>query len=221
MIEPLRNIRTDLFHKWIEKGVVFIDLATIYIDDTVELSENVIIGPMTVIKNNTYIGSGTEIKEFSVIDNSIIGANNTIWSSTVVDSNTANNVNIGPYSFIRGNCNVKSNASIGAHSELNDTVLGEFSKCKHFSYLGHATIGNRVNIGAGTVTCNYDGKDKFKTSVQDQAFIGSGTMLIAPVAIGRYTMIGAGSIVTKNIPNETLAFGSPAVIKGKTKMKED
>lgn len=212
-----RDNKFILYYEWMKKGVVFTDLSTTYIDETVILSPQVEVGPMTVLQNHTYIGPGTKIKAFSEISNSKIGANNLIWSSTIIDSEINDNVTIGPYAFIRGNCRIKDHSSIGAHSELNDTILGEYSKCKHFSYLGHASIGINVNIGAGTVTCNYDGKKKFKTSIQDHAFVGSGTMLVAPLAVGKNAMVGAGSVVTKDIPDEALAFGVPARVNGKSK----
>lgn len=207
------NKKMSLCYEWIKKGVVFSDISTTYIDETVVLSPNVEIGPMTILEKNTYIGTGTKIKAFSQINNTKIGANCMIWSSTIVDSEIEDNVTIGPYAFIRGHSRIKNNSSIGAHGELNDTTLGEYSKCKHFSYLGHANVGMNVNIGAGTVTCNYDGKNKFETSIQDAAFVGSGTMLVAPITVGEKSMIGAGSVVTKNIPNGKLAFGVPARVR--------
>ena len=209
--------KKHLCYEWMKRGVVFVDLSTTYIDETVILSPDVEVGPMTVIQNHTYVGPGTKIKAFSEISNSKIGANNLIWSSTIIDSEINDNVTIGPYAFIRGHCRIKEHSSIGAHSELNDTLLGEYSKCKHFSYLGHASVGTNVNIGAGTVTCNYDGRKKFETSIQDRAFVGSGTMIVAPITIGKSAMVGAGSVVTKDIPDETLAFGVPAKVKGKSK----
>jgi bifunctional UDP-N-acetylglucosamine pyrophosphorylase/glucosamine-1-phosphate N-acetyltransferase len=145
MIQSSENNKLALYQKWMNKGVKFIDASTTYIDETVILSSEVEIGPMTVIQNHTYIGPRSKIKAFSEISNSKIGSDTLIWSSTIIDSEINDNVIIGPYAYIRGQCCIKNHSSVGAHSELNDTTFGEYSKCKHFSYLGHARVGINVN----------------------------------------------------------------------------
>ncbi|WP_372997671.1 hypothetical protein [Lutispora sp.] len=197
---------------WIRRGVNFKDIETVIIDPSVKLEPGVVIGPMVILENNTQICAGTYVGAFSWIENSNIGANCHIWSSTIKDCRLGEEVNVGPYAYLRGNCNIGKKASIGAHSEMNDTIFGEGSKCKHFSYLGHAYIEPKVNIGAGTITCNYDGKEKHKTIIKKEAFIGCDTMIVAPICIGEKSKTGAGSIIIEDIPDNSLAVGVPAKV---------
>lgn len=211
-----RMIRLSICLKWQKLGIVFEDMQTVYIDSSVKLMPGVIIGPMTVIKGNTFIGSKSKITAFSWLEDTVIGENNVVWSSTIVDCNISDDVIVGPYAYLRGNCQIEKNASIGAHCELNDTKFGEKSKCRHFSYLGHAHVGNEVNIGAGTITCNYDGINKHHTIICEKAFIGSSTMLIAPVTIGSGAITGAGSVVTRDVSDDEVVCGVPAKSLKKT-----
>lgn len=206
-------MNNKIIQKWLEKGVVFQNPATTYIEENVTLEKDCIIGPMVVITGNTHIKSCCKIGPFSYIDNSKIGSNCTIISSTIIDSELEGNNSLGPYSYLRGKSIIKNKAQLGAHCEINDTILGEGSKCKHFSYLGHAEIGTNVNIGAGTITCNFDGNNKHITNIQDNAFIGSGSLLIAPIKIEENVLTGAGSVVTKDIPKNSKVYGVPARIQ--------
>ena len=138
-----------------------------------------------------------------------------IASSTIEYSKIHNKVHIGPYSHIRKDSTLEENVKIGNYCEIKNSHIGKNSKSGHFSYLGDSTIGENVNIGAGTITCNYDGKNKNKTIIGDNAFIGSNTMLVAPIIIGANSITGTSSIITKDIPENAKAIGSPArIFKG-------
>ena len=195
----------------IQNGVKIIDPSTTYIEDSVMIEAGVIIEPMVVLQGTTEIKSGTVIGSFSVIIDSQIGTNCTIISSRIVNSKLVGESNTGPFAFLRGETIIKKNAQVGAFSELNDTTLGENSKCKHFSYLGHANIGINVNIGAGTITCNYDGVKKYKTTVKDNVFVGANSLLIAPLTLFEESKTGAGAVVTKDVAEKDLVYGVPAV----------
>ena len=147
----------------------------------------------------------------------MIGNDSRFNNSCIERSFVNENVEIGPYSHIREGCTIGSNAHIGNFVEMKETVFGEFSAAGHFSYLGDSDISASVNIGAGTVTCNFDGENKLKTVIGKGAFIGCDTMLIAPVEIGAQAATGAGSVVTRDIPTARLAFGVPARIVAEDK----
>ncbi|WP_420480999.1 GlgC family sugar phosphate nucleotidyltransferase [Clostridium sporogenes] len=168
------------------------------------------MGSFVVLKGNTIIGRNTVISEFSNIDNSIIGESCTIKSSTILNSIVENNVKIGPYAYIRDDCLIKNNSLIGCFSEINNTVFGENSACKHLGYLGYSNIGNNVNIGAGVITCTYDGVNKHRTIIKDNAFIGCGSLMIAPTLIGVNSTTGSGAVITKEVKDNELVFGVPA-----------
>ena len=194
----------DLF----EKGITITDASRLDVRGSVEcgrdcsidvnvilegniiLGDNVSIGPNCIVKN-TNIGSNTKIEAFSHIDGAKIG------DSCV----------IGPYARLREGSQIESSAKVGNFVEIKNTTLGKGSKANHFTYLGDTVIGEGTNVGAGTITCNYDGKDKHKTSIGDNSFIGSNTSLVAPVTVGSNTTIAAGSVITKDIPDNALGFG--------------
>ncbi len=166
----------------------FIDINCVF-EGKVNLGTNVNIGPGCIIKDST-IANDTIIKPYSVIENAIIDKK----------------VEVGPFARIRPGTQLKENSRVGNFVEIKNTELGENSKASHLSYLGDSEIGKNVNIGAGTITCNYDGANKFKTIIKDGAFIGSDSQLIAPVTIGKNATIGAGSTVTKNVDDNTLSL---------------
>ena len=150
-----------------------------------------------------------------MISNSSIGSKCIIKSSTIESAVILDEVKVGPYSHIREGSILKSNVEIGNYVEIKNCTLGNGTKSGHHCYLGDSDIGSNVNIGAGTITCNYDGTDKHRTIIKDEAFIGSDTKLIAPVIIGEKSITGAGSIITKDIPDFSKAIGAPArILKG-------
>ena len=209
--------RKILLERLMIRGVTIRDPETVYVDADVNVGKDSTILPNTMILGDTKIGTGCVIGPGSTINDSVIGNDCRVNNSCIERSVVNENVEIGPYSHIREGCTIGSNAHIGNFVEMKETVFGEFSAAGHFSYLGDADISGSVNIGAGTVTCNFDGENKLKTVIGKGAFIGCDTMLIAPVEIGAQAATGAGSVVTRDIPTARLAFGVPARIVAEDK----
>jgi bifunctional UDP-N-acetylglucosamine pyrophosphorylase / glucosamine-1-phosphate N-acetyltransferase len=202
--------------KWMAAGVTLIDPGSITIDDTVQLQPDVIIEPQTHLRGQTSIASGCRIGPGSLIENSQISENVTVLYSVLSNSTVASGTQIGPYSHLRGDVQVGENCRIGNFVEMKKTCLGDRTNVAHLSYLGDATVGTKVNIGAGTITANYDGYKKHPTKIGDRTKIGSNTVIVAPVAVGEDVTVGAGSVVTKDTPNDCLvvARSRQVVISG-------
>ncbi|HEY0048430.1 MAG TPA: DapH/DapD/GlmU-related protein, partial [Pyrinomonadaceae bacterium] len=167
------------------------------------------------------IGDGCTIRSGVRITNSRIGHGVEILeNSVIVDSEISNSCTVGPMAHLRGHAKMEESAKVGNFVELKKTILGRGSKASHLTYLGDATIGEKTNIGAGTVTCNYDGKNKHATTIGNNVKIGSDTMLVAPVKVGDGAVTAAGSVVTKDVPPDTLVAGVPAVVKKNLKESE-
>ncbi|CAN5732074.1 bifunctional UDP-N-acetylglucosamine diphosphorylase/glucosamine-1-phosphate N-acetyltransferase GlmU [soil metagenome] len=196
-------------------GVTIADPAGTLIEATVTIAEDVTIEPDVILRGETSIGRETVIRAGSQIADSIIGERCLVWASVIEESTVEDDVRIGPYSHLRPGSYVASHAEIGNFAEIKKTHLGARSKQHHFSYLGDADIGADVNIGAGTITANYDGHVKHRTRIDDGAFIGSDTILRAPVTIGAGASTGAGSVVTRDVPAGKIAVGVPARIRDK------
>ena len=171
-------------------GVVLKAPDTVFLSKDTKYGKNVVINPYVVIGRKTKIGSNVEILSFTHIEN-----------ATLED-----NVNVGPFSRIRPGAFLSKGSRVGNFVEIKKSKIGKNTKINHLSYIGDASVGKNVNIGAGTITCNYDGKKKNKTIIQDGAFIGSNTALIAPIKIGKNSIIGAGSALTKNVKNKSLSL---------------
>lgn len=186
------------------------DPAAAWIDATACIAAGAIIEPGTHIRGRTVIGRSTRIGPNAVIENVRAGAQCAFESCTIRDSTLGDRVEVGPYSVLRPGCRLADGVHIGSHAEIKDATLGRAVQVGHFSYIGDAVLGDRVNIGAGTVTCNFDGQEKHRTTIGDDAFIGSDTMLVAPVAIGARARTGAGAVVTKDVPDDGNAVGHPA-----------
>ena len=193
-------------------GVTLTDPKSTYIDDNVIIDPDTTILPNTHITVNTRIGKNCSLGPNTIIRESIIGENCEINSTVVDKSLIHNNVSIGPFSHIRQGCVIEDGVKIGNYTEIKNSRIGKHTKSGHFCYLGDADVGSNVNIGAGTITCNYDGHSKHGTKIGSGAFIGSNTMLVAPIEIGERTITGAGSVVTKNVPSDSKAIGMPARI---------
>ncbi|MCY3544357.1 MAG: bifunctional UDP-N-acetylglucosamine diphosphorylase/glucosamine-1-phosphate N-acetyltransferase GlmU [Chloroflexi bacterium] len=191
-------------------GVTMPDAASVYIDCGVSIGQDTVVLPNTHIKGETVIGSGCTIGPSAIIENATIGDNCEILSSVVRDSTLAAGVDVGPFSHIRGGARIESGVHIGTSAEVKNSRIGRGTKMGHFSYVGDATLGEYVNIGAGAITCNFDGKSKHETVIGRNAFIGSDTMLVAPVNVGDGASTGAGSVVTKDVPDNALVVGVPA-----------
>jgi bifunctional UDP-N-acetylglucosamine pyrophosphorylase / glucosamine-1-phosphate N-acetyltransferase len=195
------------------EGVTIQDLSTTLIDATVQIAEDVTIEPNVILRGDTVVGRDTVIRAGSQIIDSAIGQRCTIWASVVEQSFVGDDVRIGPFSHIRPGCEVGDEVEIGNFAEMKKVRFGARSKQHHFSYLGDAEIGVDVNIGAGSITANYDGRNKHRTVIGDRAFIGSDTILRAPVSVGEDAVTGAGSVVTRDVPAGMLAVGVPARIR--------
>jgi bifunctional UDP-N-acetylglucosamine pyrophosphorylase/glucosamine-1-phosphate N-acetyltransferase len=208
--------------KWLLAGVTLIDPTSITIDETVELQPDVIIEPQTHLRGKTIIQAGSRIGPGSLIENSELGENVTVLYSVVTDSIIQSQTRIGPYAHLRGHAKVGANCRIGNFVELKNTQLGDRTNVSHLSYLGDTTAGTQVNVGAGTITANYDGVKKHRTIIGDRTKTGSNSVLVAPITVGNDVYIAAGSTVTEDIPDDSLVIArSRQVVKPGWKMKTD
>jgi bifunctional UDP-N-acetylglucosamine pyrophosphorylase/glucosamine-1-phosphate N-acetyltransferase len=208
--------RQRILEKLMLSGVTIQDPASVYIDAGVTVGQDSLILPNTVLIGQTAIGKNCQIGPGTMIRDSSVGDRCRVTASMLEEAVMEGGVEIGPFSHLRPGAHLESGVHIGNFVEVKNSRLGVGSVSGHFSYLGDATIGARVNIGAGTITCNYDGKDKLNTVIGDGAFIGCDTMLVAPVTVGAAAVTGAGAVVTRDIPEGRLAVGVPARILGKT-----
>lgn len=199
-------------------GVTFIDPSHSYISAEAELGRDCIIYPGVSIEGKSRIGGNCEIRSGTRITNSRLGDNVVIKDyCVIVDSEVESNCSVGPFAHLRMNTRLQQNSVVGNFVEMKKSTLGRGSKSMHLTYLGDATIGEKTNIGAGTITCNYDGKNKHETIIEDDVKIGSDTMLVAPVRVGKGSVTAAGSVVIEDVPANTLVAGVPAVAKKKLK----
>ncbi|RME04129.1 MAG: UDP-N-acetylglucosamine diphosphorylase/glucosamine-1-phosphate N-acetyltransferase [Deltaproteobacteria bacterium] len=201
-----RRLRMRILEERMCSGVTILDPATTWIEPDVELGIDSIVYPMVTLRGKTKIGEGCTIDVGNVITDSEIGADTRIAPYCVItESRIEGNAQIGPFARLRPGTHVCEGARVGNFVEMKKTQLGPFSKVNHLSYLGDATVGEGVNIGAGTITCNYDGQKKHPTIIEDGAFIGSDTQLVAPVRVGKNAYIGSGTTVTSDVPENALA----------------
>ncbi|MCL5436578.1 MAG: bifunctional UDP-N-acetylglucosamine diphosphorylase/glucosamine-1-phosphate N-acetyltransferase GlmU [Candidatus Dependentiae bacterium] len=198
--------RSDLISQWMSQGVRFIAAQNVYLDLDVTIGMDTTIAPGAMILQGSSIGKGCSIGAYAQITSSIIHDNAIIQPHTIVTNTTVHShAQIGPFAHLRSST-IQPRAIVGNFVEINRTTLGRQTKAKHLSYLGDAVIGAGVNIGAGTITCNYDGIQKYTTIIHDNALIGSNNALVAPVTIGANAMTGAGSVITSNVPDDALAI---------------
>ena len=186
----LKNIQSELRNKFLKKGVKMIAPETVFFSKNTKIGKNVTIEPYVVIADKVSIGNNVKILSFSHLEGVKI----------------ENNISIGPYARLRPGTILKSGTKVGNFVEVKKSVIGNNSKLNHLSYIGDSKIGKRVNIGAGTITCNYDGIKKSKTIINDDAFIGSNSSLVAPIKLGKKSVIGAGSVITKKVSKKALAL---------------
>lgn len=209
-------LRHRICERWMSEGVSIVDPRTTYIDATVVIEGDATINPFTFLEGNTRVGEGAEVGPQARILDSDIGRSARVSFAVVHGSVVGEEASVGPFASLRPGNVLKKGSKIGTFVEAKKTTLGEDSKANHLSYLGDAEIGERVNVGAGTITCNWDGQEKHKTEISDDAYIGSDTMLVAPVKVGKRAATGAGSVVRDDVPDDALAVGVPArVIEGK------
>ncbi|MFQ5923158.1 MAG: DapH/DapD/GlmU-related protein, partial [Anaerolineales bacterium] len=202
--------RKRINSKWMAAGVRMIDPDTTYIDAEVRIGPGTVLLPNTHLGGQTVIGDDCKIGPNSILRNAEVADGCLIEASVVDRAVLEAGVDVGPFARLRPGARLGPGVHVGNFGEIKDSTLGAGVKVGHFSYLGDATIGEDVNIGAGTITCNYDGKEKNATTIGEGAFIGSDTMLVAPVTIGAGARTGAGAVVTKDVPERTLAAGVPA-----------
>jgi len=186
----LQKIQNKLRNKFIKLGVKMIAPETIFFSKDTKIGKNVVIDPYVVIGAKVNIGNNVKIFSFSHLESSKI----------------ENDVNIGPYARLRPGTILQKGSRVGNFVEVKKSKIGKNSKVNHLSYIGDATIGNSVNIGAGTITCNYDGVKKNKTKIRNNVFIGSNSSLVAPITINENSIVGAGSVITKNVKTKSLAL---------------
>ncbi len=218
LAELERRVREKKLRELMLAGVTIIDPASVYIHPQVEIGQDSIIYPQVIIEGASRIGSNCTIQSWTRLKNVRVGDNVTIKNSTVIeDSAVHDHASVGPFARLRMNAEIGERAAIGNFVEVKKSRIGRGTKASHLTYLGDATLGDKVNIGAGTITCNYDGERKHETVIEDGVKIGSDTMLVAPVRVGRGSMTGAGAVVIKDIPPDSLAVGVPAVVKKKVK----
>ena len=184
------NLQVNLRKKFIKQGVKMIAPDTVYFSKDTKLGKNVMIEPYVVFGKKVKIQNNVKILSFTHLENVRV----------------ENNVSIGPFARVRPGTVLKKGSKVGNFVEIKKSVVGNRSKVNHLSYIGDSYLGNDVNIGAGTITCNYDGLKKNKTKIKDKVFVGSNTSIIAPVTINKKSIIGAGSVITKNISKNSLAL---------------
>ena len=184
------NLQENLRKKFIKKGVKMIAPETVFFSKDTKIGKNVLIEPYVVIGKKVKINNNVIIHSFSHLENAKI----------------ENNVSIGPYARLRPGAILKAGSKVGNFVEVKKSTVGQNSKVSHLSYIGDSTLGKNVNVGAGTITCNYDGVKKYKTNIKDGVFIGSNSSLVAPVTINEKSVVGAGSVITKNVRKKSLAI---------------
>jgi len=202
--KKLINIQSKLRNKFLKNGVKMIAPETVFFSKSTKIGKNVTIEPYVVIADNVSVGNNVRILSFSHLEGVKI----------------ENNVNIGPYARLRPGTILKSGSKVGNFVEVKKSIIGKDSKLNHLSYIGDSKLGKKVNIGAGTITCNYDGIKKSKTSIGDEVFIGSNSSLVAPIKIEKKSTIGAGSVITKKVSKNSLALTRAEQIEVKNYIKK-
>ena len=204
-------MRRRILERLMLSGVTVIDPPSTFIDASVQIGQDTVIRPYTTISGRTTIGGDCVIGPHSVISDSVIGDACTIIGSWLEEARLEPDVSVGPMSHLRPGAHLASGVHLGNYAEVKKSYLGAGTQMHHFSYMGDATVGERVNIAAGTITCNYDGTPiKKKTFIGDDAFVGSDTLFVAPVSMGEGAATGAGAVVTRDVPPGSLAVGMPA-----------
>ena len=188
--KKLINVQLKLRNKFQKKGVKMIAPDTVFFSENTKIGKNVTIEPYVVIADDVSIGNNVRILSFSHLEGVKI----------------ENNVNVGPYARLRPGTILKSGSKVGNFVEVKKSIIGKDSKLNHLSYIGDSNVGKKVNIGAGTITCNYDGIKKSKTKIEDKVFVGSNSSLVAPIKLEKNSTIGAGSVITKKVDGNSLAL---------------
>jgi bifunctional UDP-N-acetylglucosamine pyrophosphorylase/glucosamine-1-phosphate N-acetyltransferase len=210
LAEAAEILRRRINHAWMLAGVTLMDPASTYIEPSVEIGQDTVVWPNTYLQGKTQVGTDCVLGPDTIIRDTKIGDRCKVLASVLEGALLEDNVDMGPFGHLRKGAHLARGVHMGNFGEVKNSYLGPGTKMGHFSYLGDATIEGDVNIGAGTITCNYDGKNKFPTEIARGAFIGSDTMLVAPVKIGEGAKTGAGAVVTHDVPANTVVVGVPA-----------
>ena len=214
-------VRRRIRERHMLAGVTFHDPGSSLVDADVEIAPDVVVERGSVLEGKTRIGTGTRIGPYSIVRDSTIGEGCRVEASMVEGATLEDDVRIGPYSHLRPGAYLEKGVEMGNYGEVKASRLGSGTKMHHFGYIGDASVGKRVNIGAGTITMNYTAaRTKERTEIGDDAFIGSDSLLRAPIRVGHRAVTGGGSVVTKNVPDDMLAVGVPARIRKKTERKD-
>ncbi len=201
-----REERDRVVKKLIEAGVVVIDPSTTYVDDSALVGQGTVLYPNAYIEGNTTIGRDCVIDPgVKIVDSKLGDGVKVLMCTLIIDSSVGDGVTIGPFAHLRPGAELEDGSKVGNFVEVKKSRIGRGSKANHLSYIGDAQIGEGVNVGAGMITCNYDGVKKHKTEIGDNVFIGSDVQLVAPVKLGKNALIGAGSTITKDVPEDALA----------------
>jgi bifunctional UDP-N-acetylglucosamine pyrophosphorylase/glucosamine-1-phosphate N-acetyltransferase len=207
------DLRTEINTAHMRAGVTMRDPSTVYVDATVRLDEDVTIEPNVILRGSTHIGRGSTIGAGSQIVDSAIGQACLVWASVVESSEVGDRTRIGPFAHLRPGAVIGPDVEIGNYAEVKNSRIGAGVRQHHVSYLGDADVGAGTNVGAGTITANYDGTRKHRTTIGERVFLGVDTMLRAPVTLGDGARTGAGAVVTRDVPPGKLAVGVPARIR--------
>jgi bifunctional UDP-N-acetylglucosamine pyrophosphorylase/glucosamine-1-phosphate N-acetyltransferase len=214
------SLRQRINEHWMLRGVTLVDPATTYIDADVTIGRDTVIAPNTHLRGETVIGEECRIGPNAIVETCTLGDRCKVLASVLEYAVMEDESDIGPFGHLRKGARICKGAHMGNFGEMKNSTLGPGAKMGHFSYLGDAEVGPDANIGAGTITCNYDGVRKHRTTIEAGAFIGSDTLLVAPVTVGARAKTGAGSVVTHDLPADSLAYGVPARIRETTRTEE-
>jgi bifunctional UDP-N-acetylglucosamine pyrophosphorylase/glucosamine-1-phosphate N-acetyltransferase len=212
-------MRQHLCQRLMLAGVTIVDPTTTYIEDSVSVVAETVIHPNTVISGRTSIGRACQIGPNTIVSDSTIGDRCRVVASVVEGAELESDVTVGPFSHLRSGSYLAKGVHVGNFAEVKKSRLGQGAKMGHFGYVGDAQVGDEANIGAGTVTCNFDGVSKHRTTIGRGALIGSDTMLVAPVRVGEGASTGAGSVVNRDVPPDTVVAGIPARIRRKRRSR--
>lgn len=211
--EAVEEQRIQRNLEYMNEGVRFIDIRTAYIDEGVEIGKGTVIYPCVILEGNVSIGEDCTIGQNTRIKDSVIGSGTSIQSSVIMESRVGNETSIGPFAYLRPGSEIGNGCKVGDFVEIKNSKLDDGAKAAHLTYVGDSDVGKKVNLGCGVVFVNYDGSKKYRSVVEDGAFIGCNVNLVSPVNVGKNAYIAAGSTITKNVPEGSLHVGRA---KGKT-----
>ncbi|MDO4745886.1 MAG: UDP-N-acetylglucosamine diphosphorylase [Bacillota bacterium] len=202
--EALEKARLERNLAYMEAGVNFIDIRMAYIDEGVKIGKGTVIYPCVVIEGDVTIGEDCVIGQNTRIKDSVIGNGTTVQSSVILESKVGNETTIGPFAYLRPNSDIGNKCRVGDFVEIKNSKLGDGAKASHLTYVGDSDVGEKVNLGCGVVFVNYDGSKKYRSVVDDGAFIGCNVNLISPVNVGKGAYVAAGSTITEDVPDGAL-----------------